>query len=578
MSTIGTRWRPGRPSPVAPAVPAPLTGADGFEAPAQPTRPVLPPLSLVVTEGLLLLRHPAVLGAVPCVALLAVLRVWERVPVRHHLDDTTAVLVLPLTVGTACAAALTALRDRRDRSEDLMATLPVGAPLRLTAWLAATAFPATLAVLLVLADQVHLAAVGGVGRPDPYLLAAGPAAVLLGGASGIALARLSRSWVGAALPAAAVAGILLVTGVRGPSELRRGGWASDWWIAASGRLPAWVEEYRVVTLWRGAVEDVGLPPDPRPLAATTALAAAVAVAVLVPAGLARSGGALALVAVLLVLAAAGVPDEDPALRVAAAAASPDLRFCDTARGLPVCTYPAYRDWVRYWRPPVDGVLAALPPGGPAPRVHQLHTPALGGLGLTDRDRDLLTERSLGAARSADVLPSLSWGRGRARGQAEAALAAATAAWAVGLPTRVSEETSAPLGCSAAGQAREVVALWLAGQATPGAGAALRRAAVPLDPAHLLERAGSTGTQRLETRSPLTVWSFDFLALSPGVDWDPGAAAVAARLLDQPRDDVRALLHAHWTTLLDPATTTADVARLADLPAPRVAAPTLPTCR
>lgn len=154
-------------------------------------------------------------------------------------------------------------------------------------------------------------------------------------------------------------------------------------------------------------------------------------------------------------------------------------MCQDRAGVRYCAYPTYRAWIAEWEVPVRGVLARLPA---AARDREL---VVGQRVRPDNVTDLhpLVLERLDPTRvwPADgaVHPGLEWYTpgnpavvlSLQRG--ELALAHQVAAWAVGLPP-----TAARPGrrCLAAGQARTVLAMWLAGQATPGAGRALRERA------------------------------------------------------------------------------------------------------
>jgi hypothetical protein len=120
------------------------------------------------------------------------------------------------------------------------------------------------------------------------------------------------------------------------------------------------------------------------------------------------------------------------------------------------------------------------------------------------------------------------------------------AWAVGLPPA---QAAASSPCQASGQARSVVALWLAGQATPG---------------------GKRGLADIGRASgPGTMVDFGDSANQPswGVAYAKGDLALALALLDRPADDVARIVIESWDQLVNPATPSATLATLAGLPEP-----------
>jgi hypothetical protein len=123
------------------------------------------------------------------------------------------------------------------------------------------------------------------------------------------------------------------------------------------------------------------------------------------------------------------------------------------------------------------------------------------------------------------------------------LALGVASWVVGLPL-------APPGprtvCDSTGQGRSVVALWLAAQATPETGEALR----------LLVTRQAKGR---------------LVVIRDG--WDGSVAlgrteiAHVLALLERPREDVAAAVARDWHLLTEPSATTHDVANRLGLPGP-----------
>lgn len=533
---------------------------------------------LAAVESARVLRDAPSLALALVCPLLSVLRTWGRVPVLHQLDDTTVIVVLPLAVHAAIAANRAVLRDRRDGVDEFLTSLPLRRAQRVAAHLVAATAPALLAMAVVLAELLLFQALGAIGRPDPFLLARAPLVVAVAGQLGVLAGLLSRWRSAVLLPGAAAAAVLLLFPVPAGGELVGGGWLRDWWLAAGGDLPPWIDWWSVDAA-RGVSEDVGLPPDPGPLVTVLAAGAATVAAALGIAGGAgrHVAGWVAWALVLGLVAGTDAGGADAAARLRARVGDPSLARCEYREGIRYCAYPAYRPWIDEWHTAVGGVVRALPPGSPAPTVHQLHVADPRAVGLSVRDADLLAAQRERVAGIHPVLPWLAWGRGAPRGEARLAVAAAAAAAAVGLPASprpLSVADSRRTGrwyasCSATGQAREVVALWLAGQSSPEARRALGRAA--LAPG-VLTRLSSGDAWRLDTTSRVSVLAGRYLAFGPGVDWDPGAVRLAVRLLDRPDAQVRTALHRHWDRLTAVSATPRDLWQVVSLPDPPAPAP------
>ncbi|MGH2728733.1 MAG: hypothetical protein ACRDKS_17315 [Actinomycetota bacterium] len=196
-----------------------------------------------------------------------------------------------------------------------------------------------------------------------------------------------------------------------------------------------------------------------------------------------------------------------------------------------------------------------------------------------------------------------WGARFRAGVAEMALAMRAASWAVGLPANpqnfvvvwtaedvreyVAQATRPPSGpglpspipgepqvpavgsikfqgpCSPAGQARGIVALWLAGRSTPGAGNTLR-AWLADQPYGLRIYETFDGNPVADLGNPSfypNEWPF---AQSSNVEWGIVEAHYAGQLLERPAAEVGDLIRQHWLALTDPGTTTAEAVRILDL--------------
>ncbi|MBW3652255.1 MAG: hypothetical protein KY433_01425 [Actinobacteria bacterium] len=105
--------------------------------------------------------------------------------------------LVPLAAGTLLAANLAALRSLRSHAVELQGALPARAPATTLAQLLSIAWAVAAGVVFVGAAFLLTGAAGGVdvdatGRsatPSAFELAQGPAAIAVGGAAGVALAR-----------------------------------------------------------------------------------------------------------------------------------------------------------------------------------------------------------------------------------------------------------------------------------------------------------------------------------------------------------------------------------------------------
>jgi hypothetical protein len=509
-------------------------------APPRPDVPGRTILSLARFEGRRLLRHPAFLGLLGLAlwAVLAGALAEETADVLNHDDIDTALYLTLVAWGALLAGNLAALRARRDRTRELPSSLPATEASRTAAQVLAplAALPVGLALLALWWGLAELAYPATVGTPRPAELAVGPLLILGGGATGVLVARLLPTAL--AGPVAVVATIVLQSNWGHQHHEAR-------WLhfVAAGPVLSLGFELRPAG-WHAAY-----------LLGLVVLAGALAVA---RHGLRRPLAAVGATAVTVVLVSAWLQTRPPTPTQVTAIVDrlerPEAsQVCQRRGQVRYCAYPTYRDWIDEWERPVQGVLARLPA-------------AARGRGLEVRQRlwpvqlaelHPRVQARLDPARAwpadGDVHPGMMWfvrdwvPDTTQLPRAQLALGYQVAAWAVGLPPAAAWP---PRACDAAGQARVVAAMWLAGQATPGAGQALRAEAARI--------------QRSAATIALPA-SFDFvdyyLAGERPVDPVPeqgsagrGAEVVAAaRLLDRPADQVAAVLAARWERLVAPAT-------------------------
>jgi hypothetical protein len=446
-------------TPMATATEAAEAVAGGRRAATSPARPVT--LALARIEGRRLLRSPA-LAVGLAVGALQILpgALWpEAADLRLRAMDA-GFLVLPLAAATLIAASLATLRARRHGTEELLSATPAPPQARTAAHLLAPLGMALVAVAVVAAALLaawrfrH-----GFARPDLAEAAVGPLLVLGAGALGVLLARWLRSSIAAVVACVGIAVMeLYVSGLGQTNPLRR---LAFWSQSADMRaelLPGRLARWHLVYL-------VGL-------------VAMAAVGALARHGLSRKLTVAGVLAITLVATSAWfqarpIPPSAWASRNALLERPHDFQQCQERDGVRYCAYPAYRSLIELWAAPVAGVRRALPPGRWPGDVQVTQR-------VTGNDRFWVTspdvQRKLPAlpptggptVDDGDLHPPMLWDT---TGRAELGLAVMAASRAVGLPLA---QRAPDIRCHASGQARAVVALWLAGQATPATARTLRQ--------------------------------------------------------------------------------------------------------
>ena len=508
--------------------------------------------ALALVESWRLLRHPAALAGLAAAVWWLTVDGRGFLPVLDRVDVTTAAAILPLAGGVLLAANQAALRSRRHGTDELYGTTPATAATRTGAQLAGLAGVVALAAVLAAAKLAWLAAIGGVKAPNLAEAAVGPAVVALAGVLGVLVAR----WAPSPL-AAPVALLALAIGQLWPSLY-------SW----SGRDPRylWLRPWQELDVPR----EVAYRPAGWHLLYLAALAALLAVL-----ALARHGGSPGrVVAGGLALAVLGgtvwaqlrpVPAAAEAAIVQTVEQPQASQACHQRGSTSYCHFSGYGRWVDRWAAVVEPVLAPLP--GPArSRPVEVRQDIgelwrLDGLSAGTSDR-LLVGRRWRVDVDRVIPVGMTWGTGR-RGEADAFdLALRTAAWAVGLPVDLNLPGEEGSVCDTNGQARAVVAVWLAGQARPAAKDALRAAlaAPPSAPdaqRYFLESLGASPLGRIP----------------PPWLWSKADGLYALQLLDRPAGQVAAALGSRWARLVDPATPTAELVRALGLrPEPAPAPP------
>jgi len=498
--------------------------------------------ALAAREGLLLLRHPGIwVGAL--LTLLGYVLFSSQAGGSVALQDGGLPLML-LAWTTLIVVNLAALRSRRDGTGELFDSLPTPAAARTAGHLVSVVAVVPLAMAFLVGWYlVWRASPAAVGRPGSAAQVAGVLLLVIGaGVSGVLLAR----WVPHPLggPLGVIAIIVLQVNF---------GYQDDRWrwlhfapgdaykSAFDIRHDGWHVAYLCGLVLLGAVLALSRHGIRRRLM----VAGATAVVVLATSGWVQtrppSVGRLASMAAQL---------ENPQAH----------QVCEDRDGVRYCAYRGYQQWIPRWEPPVRGVLARLPASRRAGMVEVRQRP------IPDVERNLLPALRVRIdphrvwAADGTVHPGLDW----YVHDHQLGLGFQVAARAVGLPPAVAWPG---LACSAGGQARIVVALWLAGRATPAAGDVLRKRAT---------RVEQEGTAALASLRALDVVpDYGPQDKFPDSDFLPevgatgrGADLVAAvRLMDRSDDRMASMLTDHWDRLTDPATPVSTLFELARVPIP-----------
>ncbi|MEO8695684.1 MAG: hypothetical protein ABI658_19355 [Acidimicrobiales bacterium] len=511
-------------------------------------------LQLARVEAYRLHVHPGTLIGFALMLALAPLAIFhtERIDLGTAESDQLLVCVL-FAWGALVASACAVLRSRRHRTDELFATLPMPMESRTTAHLLATS-SLIVAGVIVTALVFIVSATRAFGTPRWSIVALGPVLIVGAAVLGVAVAR----WipiVGAAF-AACIATIIVQANFHQQSPQWR-------WLHFLVEADV-ADHYRELEIrhdeWHlvFVVASIGLP---------------VAVALL------RSGRTRRVAVVLgvstVVLAISGfaqirAPGTDGVATAATRLERPvEVQSCATSGVVTTCVWPR----LDHIRPAllevVSNVVNAAPPAAVATGVTVSMRPQI----------DVRTVVDAKVARAVD--PSVVFGRdavvtadyGEVRDDdMEIALAYRTALTIVGLPDTVwwAEAGSgsaawttqllarnhdagriaiaSPLTtCSAAGEARAVIAGWLTRQASPatrGAGAVARERAMG-DWVDLNDHYENF-TYRIPDPTP--VHGTVLLA----ADW------LAAAWLSDNVDaaEVQRVLTANWSVLMEPATTSA----------------------
>ncbi|MEA2972573.1 MAG: hypothetical protein QOG82_1031 [Actinomycetota bacterium] len=523
---MSTAVRPEEAASTSP--PPPAAGGPGRAVVVRVVR------ALARVEARRLLRHPSFLIGTALTVLLVDAAGYTNI--LPEVDSSSVVALAIMGWATLIATNLAALRSRREGTEELYDSLPTSATARTAAHLASGLATVPVAVLVLGGYIAYLLATDSIGSPNMAELLVGPLLV----AGGAMLGVLAARWA----PHPMVAPLVIVATVFLQGKLSESEASPFRWMAFSPD---------------GVGLDDGIAfPGPVDwhvlfLLGTAAIAAGLA--------LSRHGFSRPVTTFLVgAVAVSGVaafaqtrPLSDSAARQQAAALTAPELTCEVRGGVRYCVEPGYEVRFGQWDPPVQAVLARVP-GDVRDRglVVSMREPNV--VGNTDctpkpmlemvssRTRALVTPEQVWPADNA-VHPwrYWPWDPGCSFTDHGTVLTVQVGLWAVGLPP--AQSATAP--CAASGQARSVVALWLAGQSTPGAPAAL---------AEVLSTSAGLGRVDL-IQFDSNNWP------NWGVSFAHRDVATALALLDRPADEVGRAILEHWDRLTDPSTPSSELGSL-----------------
>jgi hypothetical protein len=450
---------------------------------------------LTRVEARRLLRNPylwtVVIGTVALVYSLQ----RNQLPNLSEATITAAMCTFLIAAALMVIANLATLRDQREGVPEGLAALPGRADVRTRAIVLASGCLGAGLVTAVIGTHLLVRLTQGPagGSVEPLELLAAALAAAVMAVTGVALGR----WAPSSITAPAVLGVLAIGFFIGPLFL------VAWHLPITAPYETQV---------------FGRPVVPRLFYLTAALALVGALALLRHGRRALRLGVVTIAVAAIVPAGIAIAATAPPMggwvvdQGEPVAGQPDLQ-CTERNALTYCHFPGFATWIPLWAEAVEPVAAALPPDQ-RHRMPVIAQHASFGPPLVRRD-DRAYVRMV-------------WGRGTAAEDDRGQLAGQIAGLVTGLEDVHTGTAGAPAAwCDARGQARTVVALWLAGHAAP------LRPPVRIEPGYPV--ATDLGS----------------------VEYSDAERRYAQALLDRP--DARELIWRHWDVLLDPATTV-DAAR------------------
>jgi len=558
-------------------------------------------MALARAEGRRLLRHPIVLASIPFCVGTFLLLTWNQAPVLSRDDILTGLALCPLSGAVFLAAHLGATRSFRHGTDELYEGTVTTPAQRTAGHLLSVLWTIGPSVLLVVAGLLYLVALRAVGRPDPVELLTGPSLVVLGGVLGVALARWWRAALAGPVGVVALAAIEIflvwqTSAGRPENDPNPVRWLAPWVpIAISGDPP----------------RELVVRPSGWHLVFIISLALLFGGIALLRAGVrahavAATAGALALI---LVAGSAQVRAPTAAQRRSLAdfLVHPEKhQVCQIRASVRYCAYRGYAGWIDRWAAAVTPVTSRVPAPARPKDVEIIQTLVVYGSDVGEADLQGSpaasqfgynpTEDDLGSA----ITPGNQWGRGKYEGRDELAMDLIVAAQVVGLPRRPqdvrltaaearrilagyepSERADAAKQihaggawdyCTSVGQARAVLALWLAAQATSRTESTFR-GVLARDPYGIqVVRSGSDVNVRNgqdftfggPMQGELATLQYELQTFNFPVQWSKTEATYALQLLNQPTARVSEALARNWALLTRPSTTTDELVQVMGL--------------
>lgn len=472
---------------------------------------------VAVFEGWRLLKHPInLLGAAISIAVF-LLTTWDSAPVFDRDVISLVGCCLALTATALLTAESVASRDDTYDAAELVEPKPLDRDHRLVGLSLALWAPVLLSLLVVSCGLLWLATDSPVGSIPWFELAGAPAMVALGHIAGVAVGRWLR------FPLAGVITVLVIGGIY---VLERA------CIGCSGILPL----PSPFLPWHASVYDL---PQTAGRLAPVHLAYVLGFTILL-AGVASRRWRIALVSTVVAAGAAvgltGTPDDAETIVARADAwATTAPLTCETRDGVEYCALPGFEGWIERWDEVVDGVGAVVPQPLPITEIRQ-------GFDIFDAPSSAAT-----------VWVGTRWTRTGHPSPVAGDLAASLVAPTLGLPTSVQEahalQPDLPAcmrqsSVSLIGEARAPTSVLVTALATPSTGSYVR-------------------TRIRESESEE---QFGRVLVSAG------ELDLVDAILDHPRSDVTAVLNDRWSELLDPNTSSSQLAAWFGEPPPERAEP------
>lgn len=493
---------------------------------------------LALVEAIRMLRHPLTwLGVAMSLWLMWTLG-GSVAPILERDSVFLAGAMLPLAAATLLVANFAVLRQRK--TPQLLGTTPLTEQQRVLAVQFGVLGPVVVTLVLQVIGLTYLLTGAPIGTIDWPELAGGPAAVALLGVGGVFLGRRLPH---PAVPLVALVVLAMLQFVASPDAQLfspPGPTANVEWLAP------WMTPSAFAP-----VENLAMRPSLLHLVYLITFTLTLGALAVPTGGIARliplASGVT--VAAGIVVVSFTLPSEPRSIFDWPRAAA--NQTCDSIDGIEYCAFDFYADWIPRWQTTIAGVDALAPVS--ADKVMQCPH----NIGF--EEPSVLTADGL-------IVASTHWDRDGAVPYFRLDLALRAAQSAVGLPTtpqlrpfteaeirsildqnpgypgdlraQLEAEGEHEAECSAMGRARSVLSFWLAGAGVDD---------------------GLEGWQRVLSERP---WTSTFSMENVhrhGTLLGVGDAELALQLLALPTTDVQEELLARWDQVIDPSTSSADLA-------------------